>query len=322
MVRCAMSGRRSSSRCSRARRIRWWSGCAEWTWTISHRSVRCSYWRSCSAKWAAEPSSVHRELAREGDDEGEGLRLAARFHSVRNALEPLGNSQNLFLRLTAGGVEPFDRVDRPLFDLLFDYAQVVARTVDPGAADDVGHLAEVWHAYPRHVDGRHDRGGGDERAIRIPLQNLLEDLPVEDVVTRFFLGDVREHDADGGLVLARELAGVRVAHLRRALLQRGVHEDAVRVFIPRRLESRAEILELHALELGIIEELAVAGVVVQHRAMPVLFGRPLVGPLGPEAASVQVDGEEAVEAREPFLGEQVECEGNANGRADAARALA
>src|SRR6478735_10512845 len=128
------------------------------------------------------------------------------------ALESRRNAHDLFLRLTTGCVEPLDRLDRPDPDLLLHDPQVVPGTVDPGAPNDVRHLAKARHVHARHVDRGHDGGGRDERAIRIALEHRLEDLPVEHVVPRLFLRDVREYDADRRLGLRGELAGVRVAH--------------------------------------------------------------------------------------------------------------
>jgi hypothetical protein len=136
-------------------------------------------------------------------------------------------------------------------------------------------------------------------------------------VPRLLGGHVPQHLADGGLVLAGELARVGVAHLRGPLLQRGVDEHPVRVGVPRRLEARAQVLELHALEHRVVEDAAVARVVVQHRAVPVLLGGPQVGPLRPERVAAEVGGEQPVEVRQPLLGEEVEREGDAHGQRDA-----
>jgi hypothetical protein len=130
-------------------------------------------------------------------------------------------------------------------------------------------------------------------------------------VPRLLLGHVGEHGADGRLVLAGEPAGVGVAHLRGALLERGVDEDAVRVLVPVGLEAGLEILELHALEHRVVEDATVARVVVQHGAVAVLLGRPQVRPLRPEGVAAEVGGEQAVEVGQPFLGEEVEGERDA-----------
>ena len=193
------------------------------------------------------------------------LRPAARLHGVAQCARAARGCHDLLLRLSPASFRPVERVDRPEADLLLDDLEVVARAIDPGATDDVGELAEVRHVDARHVDRRHDLGRRRERPVRVALEHFLEDRPIERVVARLFLGDVREHRADRRLVLARELAGIRVADLRRALLQRRVDEHAVRVLVPRRLEARLQVLELHLLEHGIIEDAAVARVVVQNR---------------------------------------------------------
>ncbi len=91
----------SSSRCSRASRIRWWKSCAAWISTISRRSRRCSCSPSSSATLTIEPPAQSIANSRaNATDEREGLRLAARFHRVGNALEALRDRQDLLLRLS------------------------------------------------------------------------------------------------------------------------------------------------------------------------------------------------------------------------------
>ena len=252
----------------------------------------------------------------ERDREREALGLGARLHDFRHALEPRRDAEDLLLRALADVVEPRHRVDRPELDLLLDDLQVVARPVNPGAPNHVGHLAEVRHVDPRHVDRRHDLRRRRQRAIRVALQHFLEDRAIERVVPRLFLRDVHQHLADQRLVLARDPSRVGVAHLRRPLLQRGVHEHAIGVLVPARLEARLQVLELHALEHRILENPAVARIVVQHRAVPVFLRGPQVRPLGPERVAAQVRGEQAVEVRQPLFRQQVHRERHARRHAD------
>src|SRR5438045_2391397 len=83
--------------------------------------------------------------------------------------------------------------------------------------------------------------------------------------------------------------------LSRAPVERRVDEDAIRILVPGGVEAGAKILELHALELGIVQDLTVARVVVEHRAVAILLGCPEVRPARPEALAAEVDGEQSVE---------------------------
>jgi hypothetical protein len=97
-----------------------------------------------------------------------------------------------------------------------------------------------------------------------------------------------------------------VRHLRRPLLQRRVDEHAVRVLVPLGLEAGLDVLELHLLDHEWIKHAGVSRVVVQNCAVPVFLGGPEVIPFGPDAVGAEVDGEEAMEVRQPLFGEKIE----------------
>lgn len=87
------------------------------------------------------------------------------------------------------------------------------------------------------------------------------------------------------------------------------------------METGPDVGELHLLELALVVELGVAGIVVQHLPVPVLFGGPQVVPVAPVAVVVEVDGEKAMEVRQPLLGEGVHGQRCADGVRNAPRAL-
>ena len=72
------------------------------------------------------------------------------------------------------------------------------------------------------------------------------------------------------------------------------------------------ILELHLLDLALVEQAGVAGVVVEHLAVPVFLGRPQVVPGAPVAVVAQVHREQPVEVRQPLFGQHVERERGAD----------
>ena len=153
----------------------------------------------------------------------------------------------------------------------------------------------------------------------VALEDQLEDAAVEGVVPRLVLGDVAQHLGQPRLVLAHDPAGLAVGELGRPLLHRGVGEDPVRIPVPLRVEPGADILELHLLDLALVEQAGVAGVVVEHLAVPVLLGGPEIVPGAPVALVAQVHGEEPVEVGQPFFGQHVERERRPDRIGDAAR---
>ena len=88
-----------------------------------------------------------------------------------------------------------------------------------------------------------------------------------------------------------------MTHLRRTFLERRVHEHAIGILVPRRLEARLQILELHAFEHRIVEDATIARVVVEYRAVPILFRRPEVRPFGPERVAAEVCGKQSMKMR-------------------------
>ena len=154
-----------------------------------------------------------------------------------------------------------------------------------------------------------DERRGVERPFGVALEDQLEDAAVEGVVPRLVLGHVAQHLGQAGLVLADDPARLAVGELGRPLLHRGVGEDPVGVAVPLRVEARAQILELHLLDLALVEQPGVAGVVVEHLAVPVFLGGPEIVPGAPVALVAQVDGQEPVEVGQAFLGQHVEREG-------------
>ncbi len=77
------------------------------------------------------------------------------------------------------------------------------------------------------------------------------------------------------------------------------------------MEAGPEVLELHLLQLALLQQPGVPGVVVKHLPVPVFFRGPEVVPASPEALVSQVDGQEPVEVREALLGEEVQGQGGA-----------
>ncbi len=139
---------------------------------------------------------------------------------------------------------------------------------------------------------------------------------------RLVLGDVAQNLGQARLVLAHDAAGLAVRELGRPLLHGGVGEHPVRIPIPLRVEAGAEILELHLLDLALVEQAGVARVVVEHLAVAVFLGGPEVVPGAPVTLVAQVHGEEPVEVRQPFLGQHVERERRPDRIRDAARLIA
>ena len=133
------------------------------------------------------PSRIVRDQTTSNENVFARLRL-----SMSSATSEACGMARIFSCAAPDLVEPLERVDRPEADLLLDDLQVVARAVDAGAADHVGHLAEVRHADARHVDRRHDSRRRLERAVRVAREHFLEDRAVERVVPRLFLRDVRD----------------------------------------------------------------------------------------------------------------------------------
>src|SRR5688500_5232129 len=153
---------------------------AGWCTVISRSTWRrgCS---SCSTSRADAPSSFHRELARERDLERERLRALPRLHRVRDPLEARRYREDLLLRALPGIVQSLERIHRRVADLLLHDLEVIAWAVNSRAADHIGHLAEVRHRKPWHVDRRHERGRRLQRAVRIAFQHLPEHFAVERV---------------------------------------------------------------------------------------------------------------------------------------------
>ena len=154
------------------------------------------------------------------------------------------------------------------------------------------------------------------------LQDFLEDRAVEHEMPRLVLRHFGEDGREPGLVLLGDAAGLGVRVLRGPLLHRGVGEDAVGIAVPRRMEAGPDVLELHLLELPLVEELGVARVVVQDLAVPVLLGGPQVVPEAPVAVVLEIDGEQAVEMRQALFGEGVDRERRPHGIGNALRARA
>ena len=127
-----------------------------------------------------------------------------------------------------------------------------------------------------------------ERLVRIAFEDLFEHRAVKGVVPGFILSDVGEHLGQFRLVLPDDLAGLAVGELGGPLLDGGVDEDSVGIAVPVGVEAAPKLLELHLLDLPLIEQAGVASVVVEHLPVPVLFCRPEIVPQAPEALVAEV----------------------------------
>ena len=134
-----------------------------------------------------------------------------------------------------------------------------------------------------------------EGLVGVALQDLVEHRAVKGVVPRLVLGDLPQHLREPGLVFPDNPAGLGMRELGRALLNRGVHEDPVRVPVPLRMEPGADVLELHLFDPALVEQAGVPAVVVEDGAVPVLLRGPQVIPEPPVARVAQVHREQAVE---------------------------
>jgi hypothetical protein len=78
------------------------------------------------------------------------------------------------------------------------------------------------------------------------------------------------------------------------------------------MEAGPDVLELHLLDLALVEQAGVTGIVVEHRPVPVFLRCPQIVPVAPVTLVTQIHGEQPVEVREALFGQHVECEGRAH----------
>jgi hypothetical protein len=124
--------------------------------------------------------------------------------------------------------------------------------------------------------------------------------------TGFFLGYLAQDGGEPRLVLRDDPSGLAVGKLGGPLLHRGIGEHPVWIPIPLGVKAGPEVLELHLLQLALVEQLGVPGVVVKHLAMPVFFSGPEVVPAPPEAVVAEIYGQEPMKMRQPLLGQEVQ----------------
>src|SRR4051794_7636470 len=145
-----------------------------------------------------------------------------------------------------------------------------------------------------------------ESLVRVALENLAKNRAVEGVVPRLLLGYLAQNGGELRLILGNDLSRLTVRELGGPLLYRGIGEDPVRIPVPFGVEPSPKVFELHLLELPLLQQTGIPGVVVEHLAVPVFLGGPQIVPAPPEAVVSQIHRKQPVKVRETFFSQEIQ----------------